>query len=171
MNRVARGLASVATAGLAAAPTAVLTSSALPAAAHKANPNHLHNAWTKYTIFEQFGVTATETFLGWEYYENYTDVWGQALHGDSYCYHSSFPGWTTRSCTDSVYKFGGNGSPETLNANIWGDFDSSVGPSYTQYSYGDVSNTDGRYVYGCYLTRGSLPYLWSGKCQGGYWMP
>jgi hypothetical protein len=148
----------------AAAPAAVLTGTA--ADASHTYPAHKHNAFSKYTILEQFGVTATEVFLGWEYMQDGNAVWAPANHDDSYCYHSGFPGWNTTLCEQQSYKMAPPGI-EIVHGDIYGDFYSNFGPAYEMHSYGEATNEwNSGYKYGCDLTFGSLPPLWSNRCSG-----
>lgn len=112
----------------------------------------------KYTIFEQFGVTATETLTRM----SYTDTGSGVYDADpipGFCYHSGFPGWTIRECTGYFF----DNSPTSAQKDIVGDFDSFFGPSYTQFSY--FRAVPGGSAWYCEMTRGSLPPAWDQECS------
>lgn len=165
---------SIAAFGVAALPAAGLTAAARPAGAHPA-PQHGHQAFVKYTILEQFGVTATEVRLEWTWSQNEVAVWSPAWIDNidlSYCGHSAFPDWDIRSCAATAYKRESTGDRHYVQATIWGDFDHLTGPSYemaaTAQQNNGLSGSSGDYLIECWLSRGSLPPLWSPQCSGEY---
>lgn len=110
----------------------------------------------KYTILEQFNVTATEVLTQL----NYTDNGRTIQHPEpvpGFCYFSAFPGWVVKKCQGYYY-------PATTNVTkgILGDFDNVFGPSYEQNAW--LQANVGYYRYGCELIRGSLPPGWEPKC-------
>ncbi|MCU0309761.1 MAG: hypothetical protein MUE36_02310 [Acidimicrobiales bacterium] len=167
MNRAGRLASSVAVIGAIASPAAIVANSYVSAEAHNANPIHVHNAFSKSVILEQFGVTATEIFLGWEFQQSASAIGNQVLHGDSYCYHSAFPGWAITNCEYQAYKNTASYGQE-VKADMWGAFYSNFGPAYEMHTYGHVSNAGNAYKFGCDLTFGSLPVLWSNVCSGAW---
>lgn len=113
----------------------------------------------KYTIFEQFGVTATETFFSFAYGDNGTSI-DSPTTGSGGCYESGFAGgWDIRECTYYVF----NNLPQSAQRDIVGDFDHWTGPSYTQFSY--YRAVPGGANWQCELTRGSLPPGWDPECS------
>ncbi len=131
------------------------------ASAEPGSPEHSHLGEVKYIIFEQFGVTATETEISNSYDENSSYVYDNRFF-DGYCYHSSFPRWRTKKC---FYTQPYNGY-STVGIDIVAEFHHSTGVDYQQHSgYRDGSGSTG-YSYFCHLDHGSLPYRWRGKCSG-----
>lgn len=164
----ARSIASTALAvACVAAPTAALVAPAT-ADAHNADPAHKHNAFSKYVMLEQFGVTATEIFLGWEFVQSSSLIGVPAVHGDSYCNHSLFPGWNTTLCEQQAYKNTASYGQE-VKADAWGDFYSNFGPAYGMHTYGWVSNYGNSYKHACDLYWGSRPVAWDDNHCYGAW--
>lgn len=123
---------------------------------------HIHFTKVRHTVFEQFGVTATQTTVEGKYQQNsnpYVNfpqlVWNE-------CYKSSFPTWTVHSCTPAVYKVG-SGPTGRIVSQIEGDYSHTLGMSYVMFSdyWGEASEGD---TYLCELRRGALPYFWSDHC-------
>lgn len=119
----------------------------------------------KYTILEQFGITATEQYhesLFWEKGDRVT----RHEQPVGYCYHSAFPGWTIRKCSGK-YKLG---PASGVWAWLEGDYHNVTGPSYNMYSrYDFVPANSPEFQWQCKLTRGSLPVSWSEDCYGSYY--
>lgn len=152
--------------------TAVLLLGLLPVPSANAYTGgfHYHEGWTKYTVLEQFGVTATETYIKMSYWQDVnrrfsgsTEV-GGANYVDGYCYNSGFlNGWETRDCI--AYPI--HNEPYTEQFDIVGEFYYAGGyANYRQHSYAKALNDD-RFEYICYFEWGSLPNNWSQDCQGG----
>lgn len=132
-----------------------------PAAIAESGVTHSHLGQVKYVIFEQFGVTATETEITNAYDENKYNVFNNRFL-DGYCYHSSFPRWKIVKC---YYTKPYNGLSE-VGIDVVGEFHHSTGIDYQQHSgYRDRSSYYS-YSYFCHLDHGSLPPGWSGKCSG-----
>lgn len=90
---------------------------------------HTHIGEVKYTIFEQFGVTATETFISNSYDETYATVRNNQYF-DGYCYHSGFPRWNIKKC---FYTKPYNGLAK-VGIDVVGEFHHSTGIDYQQHS-------------------------------------
>lgn len=118
----------------------------------------------KYTILEQFGVTATEVYFDSLFWEK-GDYVRKQTEPEGYCYASAFPVWTIRRCSGQYDPDG----PRSIYAWGEGDFDHTTGPSYTQRArYDFVPANTPEFQWSCRLTRGSLPFLWSEDCYGNY---
>lgn len=135
-----------------------------PAGAYRSPNTHNHRGWVKHTILEQFGVTATETYLEATYSESDSQsTFNMAVdYPASRCYHSAFPVWTLNSCTAWTT----NGWPWAQAADIEGKFSHTTQVKYTMRSYFQA-NGDGARVYSCWLSSGSLPPFWKPKCTSG----
>lgn len=138
----------------------ITVATASPGQAYK-GATHQHEQWVKYTILEQFGVTATEVYIRMQYYQNSTYTYS-ARYDYGRCYHSSFPGWTTKKCT---YWLTHASSYEGIDIQGW-FHNSCCNIDYQQHAWTRAYNDDSA-VRKCYLDFGALPYLWSGQCAGG----
>lgn len=139
----------------------LLSTLAMPmrAEAYSSATTHYHVGYVKHTILEQFGVTATETYLKVNYGQsNAQSTFGLVINGNSYCYASAFPGWTIKSCT----AWPTNAWPWYQRGDIEGVFSHAVA-KYTMRSYFQA-NGDNSLVKKCWLSSGSLPPLWGPKC-------
>jgi hypothetical protein len=122
---------------------------------------HRHHGWVKYTMLEQNGVTSTEIYIRQNYSQNNSAVWDNS-YANGYCYHSGFPGWKTIKC--QYWK--SNSYPYWVRIDVRGEFHHSVGHDYQQRAY-NQANRNNSFVYGCYLEHGTVPWNWSGRCDGG----
>lgn len=128
---------------------------------------HNHNGWVKYTILEQFNVTATETYVEMGYWQDVnrrfpgsTEV-GGVVYDNKRCSTSRFPFWTIKDC----YEYTTDGYPYTEQIDMIGHFH-NLGIDYQQHS-SFKALSDNRYEQSCYLDHGALPILWSQDCQSG----
>ncbi len=144
----------------------LLTSSAEPALSWvPASGSHRHWTSVKHTIQEQFGVTATETFVeGTMIQTSAPDVTSQSLSAH-YCYNSSFPTWTNHGCTPAVTKFPSrDGRGTRIKSEIWGDYSHSTGADYVMHSWYNKFANEGD-TFQCQLDRGALPWAWDNRCK------
>lgn len=123
-----------------------------------------HADWAKMPVFEQFGVTATEVYIHQGFYGvDETSVSNQYEISDSYCYNSSFPGWSLKGCGYSL----NGGAPYTQAINISGHWTNAFcGCDYTQYADAYARWYDWS-DYDCGISQGSLPSVWSFQCSNG----
>ncbi len=119
-----------------------------------------HTGWVKYTILEQFDVTATEVYARLTYTKYHGSV-GDGRSPYAYCDHSDFPGWTIESCTSSYYPHG----PDEVWIDVTGEFNHTLNIEYTQYAKWWA--TPSEHEFRCELTEGSLPIFWRESCAGG----
>ncbi len=112
----------------------------------------------KYTIQEQFGVTATEVVTGMSYIDNGSGVFlGDSTPG--HCYESGFlGGWEVRSCRGFLT----DQSPREIHKDIIGDYYHWTQPEYVMHAiYTAVPGANRAY---CELDQGSLPPGWDNRC-------
>lgn len=123
---------------------------------------HKHYMWTKSTVLEQFGVTATEVYVIDRFWQEEEDVF--APHGlDGWCYASAFPTWTVNDC----YGDATDGDPYYQEVEGFGDYSHSLGVEYVQRA--EHYYTSSGESWQCNLTEGALPILWSfGTCGHGF---
>lgn len=132
---------------------------ATPASAY-AGSFHIHDAWVKHIVFEQFGLTATETRVQMGYYQTQSAVGGNFFRS-GYCYNSSFFGWSIPQC----YYYLTNIKPTRVIIDIVGEFhNGSI--DYQQHSFVKALS-DNRIERNCYFDHGSLPFYWSSTCSSG----
>lgn len=132
-----------------------------PAEAHVAS-FHYHYPSVRYTVFEQFGVTATQTYVRGKVAQDHQPSIGNPLIISSQCYSSDFPSWTVHGCTPLARKYG-TGASGYAKISIVGDYTHSSGVDYVQYSYYKKRANEGDTFY-CGLTYGSLPWFWDDHC-------
>jgi len=128
-------------------------------------PRHRHDGWAKSTVFEQFGVTATEVYSFLTYYQATTPrryVDEGYNYENSYCYHSAFPGWSTDRCIFAVLDLTG---PDDVAVKVDARFSHLVA-TYSQSSrFRAVKSGD--WNYSCTIYDGTLPPFWDHECKGG----
>lgn len=121
----------------------------------------------KYTILEQFGVTATELYHQQYFFRKANcdcRVWARTPP-TGYYYHSSFPGWAATPCP------GGCEYSPSGPSRIWVDGDAHFQnalpprPNYTQYARWDAYASGTPFTYDCRLTQGSVPPSWDEHCD------
>lgn len=141
-------------------------------AEHNGNAAHRHRGWTKFTIFEQYGITATEAFAEMQHWQKpRTPNCGRdcleapAVYGghdpDPYCDHSNYPTWRTLRNEAHWWPYG---------------FDWVKIKAYCKFHHVDTNiryemvarwittaghGWDGR----CTLTEGAIPRTWDYKCR------
>lgn len=147
---------------LASSPTTSVRARRAGAGTRSPGTRHRHNGWAKSTVFEQFGVTATEVYSYLTYYQatsptKYVDQGYNYLN--SYCLHSSFPGWSTDRCVFEVLDLTG---PRDVAVKVDARF-SHLLATYSQSSRfratksGDWNGT-------CNVYDGTLPPFWDEEC-------
>jgi hypothetical protein len=120
------------------------------------------SAWVKGTVLEQFGVTSTEVYQTMTYYTDYAGHVSNPLGGSGYCYNSSFPGWSRKSC---YYQLAQNGT-FSVGVAVYAHWTNAFCRcDYTQYGW-VATYYNGAYHYECGLTQGSLPIYWTMQCAG-----
>jgi len=111
----------------------------------------------KYTILEQFGVTATEIYES--AYFSYDSTLAYPPQGTGYCYNSAFPGWIQEYCEEPSFT-----AVTTAELDQEGGFINWP----TQVEYGQHTTnfitTAGGAGASCYLDFGSIPPIWSFNC-------
>lgn len=143
----------------------------LPASGYK-GATHQHRGWVRYTIAEQFGYMATETYIMQQYYQDTGSVWN-SRYVTGYCKTSAFPGWVINRCDKSIDEVTGS----WVGINIWGEFhwplvcitfgcEQGKAIDYEQHSY-NYAYGGGAFYYSCHLDHGSLPPAWDEFCFGG----
>lgn len=175
--RIPIDLKLAALAAAAAVPVGVATFPGAPSSAHGAGWRHWHIAQVNAVMLEQFNVTATQTNMNFGWTQDEDTVWDEYINYDSStCYHSHFPGWTTRSCIAGSYKQADGHGPgqEEVHFDMWGDYDNATGPSYEQHvEFGQTNDTiggDRGYKYSCTLSRGSRPVSWDHQCSLAHYL-
>lgn len=144
------------------AAVVVLVSLVIPvgAEAHVAS-FHTHAGWTKNTVLEQFGITASELYIA-EAYDQDTTV-QRPTYANGYCYGSAFPiRWVILGCVGAPYYAPGSWSGVEAHATFYHV------PTNVAY---DLRAANGGYQngggwYGCGMPAGALPPFWSNQCAG-----
>lgn len=131
------------------------------AGAHVA-PMHTHRPAVRYTIFEQFGVTATQTYVKASVTQDNKPSIGNPVLTQIDCYHSNFPVWTTLQCLGSAWKVG-SGASGYAQIQISAEFSHTTGVYYYQHSYYKKRANEGDTFY-CGLAYGALPWFWDDHC-------
>lgn len=138
-----------------------LFGAASAARAHIA-PLHTHYPEVRHTVFEQFGVTATQTKVKSRVTQDNKPSIGTPAIVSSQCYHSSFPTWHTMSCVTGAFK-SGTGASGYAQTQISARFYHSTGVDYTMHSWYRKRASEGDTFYRG-ITSGSLPWFWSDHC-------
>jgi hypothetical protein len=124
---------------------------------------HRHTVWVKYTIFEQFNVTATESYDQMSYYQNQNSVYG-GHNPSGYCYHSGFPGWHIENCHYRWNPYGPNSVWMQGSGHYWNN--NPPRPNYTMESRVIAYSGPPGWVKSCWLSQGSIPRSWGSECNG-----
>lgn len=146
---------------VSAAAVVILIQPPVPADAHIA-PMHTHYPRIRHTVFEQFGVTATQTDVTYRVTQDNQPSIGTPVVTAANCSHSSFPFWITTQCSPVAWKVG-SGATGYATGGMISSFIHTTGPNYDMVSYYNKRASEGG-TFLCTINSGSLPYFWSDHC-------
>lgn len=126
--------------------------------------DHRHHGWTKAAVLEQFGLTSTETYASIRYWQDTNVLWNGHNYSDSYCYHSSYPGWDPIVCQYAILETTG---PGFITNKVHGYYHNVTPPRPTWSLDAKFRATkDNDWNSTCDLYDGSLPPFWDLRCNG-----